>query len=72
MYSNHNVLTISKSNKDKYKVGQTYIAPEKANWRIQKFNGLEIKNIDFTSGMRLHFEYDQWFDSEKNIIRNEN
>ncbi|QQV91482.1 hypothetical protein M1M25_gp049 [Tenacibaculum phage Gundel_1] len=65
MYSNHNVLTIPKSNKDKYKVGDRYLAPQNANWRIKRFNGLFIENIDFTSGMRLHFNYEEWFTNKK-------
>lgn len=65
MYSNRNILTISKSNKDKYKEGDKYLAPIDANWRIKRFNGLYIQRIDFTSGMRLHFDHEQWFNNKK-------
>lgn len=59
LYCNYNILTLPMKTKDKYKVGDIYKSISK-NWREQKFNGLEIKNIDYVFGVRLHFDFYEW------------
>jgi len=63
MTSNYNVLLLPISADGKYKVGDIYTAPDICHWRIKKFNGLQIKKIDYNFGVRLHFDWSEW---EKN------
>lgn len=47
LYSNYNVLVLHSSEKDKYSVGDIYKAK---SYKDSKFQGLEIKSIDFFMG----------------------
>jgi hypothetical protein len=67
MYSNYNVLTLPIECDGKYKIGDIYNYTNKLNWRIHRFNGLEIKSIDYCFGVRLHFDWNEW---ENNINNN--
>lgn len=57
--SNYNVLTLPMRADGKYKVGDKYKNSSR-RWQAQKFNGLEIKNIDYCFGVRLHFDFNEW------------
>lgn len=47
----------------KYKIGQVFKLNKERpglDWRLLKFDGLEIKNIDYFWGVRLHFDWNEW------------
>ena len=64
MTSNYNVLTLPMKCDGKYKVGDVFsIGDENKKscyWRLLKFEGLQIKNIDYNFGVRLHFDRNEW------------
>ena len=62
MHSNYNVLTLPMSCDGKYKVGDIY-KTDSLNWRIQRFDGLEIEAISYCWGVRLHFDFDKWYNN---------
>jgi hypothetical protein len=67
MHSNYNVLTLPMAVDRKYKIGDKYKVPERPawnSWRHRKFDGLEIKNIDYCFGVRLHFDFSEWEGNE--------
>lgn len=66
MTSNYNVLYLPIEADGKYSVGDTFYANSNADWRITRFNGLQIKNIDYCFSVRLHFDWNEW---EKNIVK---
>ena len=35
------------------------------NWRIERFEGLKIVNIDYCFGIRLHFNFFEWYNNIK-------
>lgn len=57
-YCNYEMIVIKNST---YKIGDIFYTNDKY-WRYRKFNGLEIKNIDYDGFgcMRLHFDYIDW------------
>lgn len=61
IYCNYNTLAITMAEGEKYKVGDTYLCGKRVrNWRKLRFHGLEIKGIDYTWGVRLHFDWIDW------------
>ena len=66
MTSNYNVLFLPISADGKYKIGDEFKAPSICDWRIQRFDGLKIKNIDYCFGVRLHFDWNEW---QNNILK---
>jgi len=65
--SNYNVAYLPASVSDQYEVGQKFEVKglSRYNSKHMKFDGLEIKNIDFQLWcVRLHFDWNEW---EKNI-----
>ena len=54
----------------KYIIGDKY-ETNSNNWRAQKFNGLEIKNIDYVFGVRLHFDWNEWENNIPKALANE-
>ena len=70
MYSNYNVLTLPIETDGRFKIGDTFVLSRNqkkiCNWRIMKFDGLEIKNIDYCFGVRLHFDFKEWRNKNEN------
>ena len=64
MYSNYNVLVLPMSCDGKYKIGEFYRVSDKEYHRFWRFDGLQIKNIDYLWGVRLHFDYKEWFEND--------
>jgi hypothetical protein len=61
LHSNYNVLTLSIRMDGKFKVGDVYTVPEtERDLKHRRFNGLQIKRIDYVFGVRLHFDYSEW------------
>jgi len=64
MTSNYNVLTLPLIRDGKYKIGDVFRLSEQekrvCDWRILKFDGLQIKNIDYCWRVRLHFDWREW------------
>ncbi len=61
--SNYNVVYLPKGVADQYEVGQTFEVKGLSRFkpRHMKFDGLEIKNIDFQLWLvRLHFDWNDW------------
>jgi hypothetical protein len=64
--TNYNVVLIRNTDaaRDMYRVGDTFSVPgryRRCSLRWMKFEGLEIKNIDFQLWcMRLHFDWSEW------------
>lgn len=66
MHSNYNVLTLPIEADGIYEIGDVYHIPKRPaykNWRHIKFDGLIIRNIDYCFGVRLHFDYNEWYDN---------
>lgn len=68
MTSNYNVLTLPMSSDGRYKIGDVFRLSEQAkrvcDWRILKFDGLQIKNIDYCWGVRLRFDWAEWYQNK--------
>lgn len=66
MYSNYNVLTLPISSDGKYQIGDTfYINRDNINYyKFLRFNNLKIKNIDYSFGVRLHFDWSEWSNNQ--------
>jgi hypothetical protein len=60
LHSNYNTLTLPMKAGGKYKIGDNYKCISKYNFKESRFDGLEIKNIDYCFGLRLHFNYADW------------
>lgn len=62
MISNYNQLYIpTRTIKQPFSKGDTFIAPENADHRIRRFNQLEIEAITFQfENTVLHFNYFEW------------
>lgn len=58
--SNYNVLQVPSADKEIYKVGDKLYIPENSYWRFKKFNGLEIKSINYGFGLFLHVDWNEW------------
>ena len=63
MYSNYNVLVLPMSCDGKYQIGEIYRVSDREYHRFWRFDGLQIKNIDYLWGVRLHFDYKEWFEN---------
>lgn len=48
----------------KYQIGEIYRVSDKEYHRFWRFDGLQIKNIDYLWGVRLHFDYEEWFEND--------
>ena len=70
LHSNYNVLTLPMKADGKYKIGDKYKALSN-KWRELRFNGLEIKNIDYHFGVRLHFDWNECENNEPKFLANE-
>ena len=64
MYSNWNVLVLPMSCDGKYQIGEIYRVSDENYHRFWRFDGLQIKNIDYLYGVRLHFDYKEWFEND--------
>lgn len=64
LYSNYNVLVLSIKADGIYKIGDTY---KSTSHKDGKFDGLVIQNIDYCFGVRLHFNYYDWFNNRPPI-----
>ena len=62
LYSNNNVVVLPMSADGKYKIGDKYKCIS-SDWREKRFDNLEIKNIDYSFGVRLHFDYQEWYNN---------
>jgi len=62
MTSNYNVLYLTIKADGLYQIGDTFRVSEhnRNNHRLMKFDGLQIKNIDYCFGVRLHFDWNDW------------
>jgi hypothetical protein len=62
MTSNYNVILLPITADGKYRVGDIFELKGFAicNLRLARFHGLEIKNIDYCFGVRLHFDWQEW------------
>jgi hypothetical protein len=65
MTSNWNVIYLPSSADGLYKIGDTFSSPNNSNWRIRRFEGLKIINIDYSWGVRLHFDYNEWYNNKE-------
>ena len=64
MYSNYNVLVLPMSCDGKYQIGDIYRVSDEGYYRFWRFDGLQIKNVDYLWGVRLHFDYKEWFEND--------
>lgn len=80
MTSNYNVLWLPIEDDGKWKLGDTFTFSDRAksmitDLRLLKFDGLEIKNIDYNFGVRLHFDWNEWDKAKivlpkRNLVKN--
>ena len=71
--TNYNVVYLPRSVADKYEVGQTFEVKGLSRFkpRHMKFDGLEIKVIDFQLWcVRLHFDWNEWKENNPKIDSN--
>ena len=69
LYSNWNVLTLPIKADGKYKIGDTYHVLDEEYPKFWKFDGLVIRNIDYSWGVRLHFSLKDWLEAKPDIER---
>lgn len=61
MTSNYNEIFLPFESDGKFKVGDIFKSNKTSGWRIQKFDGLKIKNIYYWQfGIKLNFDFDEW------------